>query len=85
MLKLICVKDIPQLRFVRQWRYWTMKNPNTIEDEIDAIRIALYEKTKDMTIKEFNEYVEKQTAPIIKKYGFKVASKIDGNVPDIGN
>jgi hypothetical protein len=66
-----------------------MKNPNTIEDEIDAIRIALYEKTKDMTIKEFNEYVEKQTAPIIKKFGFKVgfkvASKICGNVLDKGN
>ncbi|MDR1870361.1 MAG: hypothetical protein LBS60_00290 [Deltaproteobacteria bacterium] len=60
-----------------------MKNPNTIKDEIDAIRIALYEKTKDMTIKEFNEFVEKRTAPIIKKFGFKVASKIETKAPDL--
>ena len=33
----------------------TMKN-NSIEDELDAIRIKLYEQTKDMTSEEEAEF-----------------------------
>jgi hypothetical protein len=53
-----------------------MKNQNTIEDEIDAIRIALYEETKHMTVKELNAYIKKETAPINEKYGFKPISRV---------
>ncbi|MDR1051442.1 MAG: hypothetical protein LBP95_10265 [Deltaproteobacteria bacterium] len=53
-----------------------MKNKNTIEDEIDAIRIELYEQTKHMTPKEFIAFIHKQTAPINEKYGFKPISRV---------
>jgi hypothetical protein len=53
-----------------------MKNKNTIEDEIDAIRIELYEQTKHMTSKEFIAFIQKQTAPINEKYGFKPISRV---------
>jgi hypothetical protein len=53
-----------------------MKNKNTIEDEIDAIRIMLYEQTKHMTVKEFNDFIRKETAPINEKYGFKPISRV---------
>jgi hypothetical protein len=53
-----------------------MSNKNTIEDEIDAIRIALYEETKHMTVKELNDYIKKETTPINKKYGFKPISRV---------
>jgi hypothetical protein len=53
------------------------KNANTIQDEIDAIRIALYEETKHMTPEEFNDYVRTQTAPIIEKFGLKLISSIN--------
>ncbi|MDR1013059.1 MAG: hypothetical protein LBL38_02210 [Lactobacillales bacterium] len=53
-----------------------MSNKNTIEDEIDAIRIALYEETKHMTVNELNDYIKKETAPIIEKYGLKLVSRV---------
>ena len=55
-----------------------MKTPDTIEDEIDKIRLATYEKIKDMTPSQITEYYKRRTEPIIKKYGFKVL----GNAKD---
>ena len=49
-----------------------MKTPNTIEQEINQIRLAIYEKTKDMTPAQLTEYYKKSTEATIKKYGFKV-------------
>jgi hypothetical protein len=47
-----------------------------IEDEIDAIRIALYEETKDMTSQQFNAHIGKEIDPIFEQYGIKSVSTI---------
>ena len=60
-----------------------IKNNNTIEDELDRIRVSLYEETKDMTSSERITYIKAQTEPILKKHGIKpvhgVHAKSDGN------
>jgi hypothetical protein len=58
-----------------------MKNRNTIEDELDAIRVDLYEKTKGMTSAEANAYIREQTAPVNEKYGIKPVARASGNTP----
>ena len=52
-----------------------MKKPNTIEDEIDRIRLEIYEETKDMTSAELTAYYRQGTEATMKKFGlkFKVA------------
>jgi len=49
----------------------TDKKPtvDTLEDEIDAIRIKLYEQTKDMTRQERVAFINKGAREIIKEYG----------------
>ncbi|MDR1608065.1 MAG: hypothetical protein LBT38_06615 [Deltaproteobacteria bacterium] len=54
-----------------------MKSRNTIEDEIDAIRIDLYEKTKHMTPKELNDYIHTQNIPIYERYGITPVASIE--------
>ena len=49
-----------------------MKAPNTIEQEINQIRLMIYEKTKDMTPDQLTDYYKQSTETTIKKYGFKV-------------
>ncbi len=49
-----------------------MKNMKTIEQEINQIRLSIYEKTKDMTPTQLTNYYKKNTNAIIKKYGFRV-------------
>jgi hypothetical protein len=44
-----------------------------VEREVDAIRLAIYEETKDMTTEQINEYYRKSGEAAAKKYGFKVA------------
>ena len=51
-----------------------MKTPNTIEDEIDKIRLQSYEQTKHMTPEQHVEYIKQRTDPVIKQYGFKVVA-----------
>jgi predicted DNA-binding protein (UPF0251 family) len=51
-----------------------MKTPNTIEDEIDAIRLKNYEETKHMTPAQHAEHVKRNTADVIKQYGMKVVA-----------
>jgi hypothetical protein len=53
-----------------------MKNKNTVEDELDTIRIKLYEVTKDMTSSERVDYCLNQIKPVCEKYGFKPISII---------
>ena len=45
-----------------------------LEDELDAIRLRLYEEIKDMTPEEEAAYINAQTAPIIKQYNMKIAA-----------
>ena len=49
-----------------------MKTPNTIQDEIDEIRLRIYERTKNMTPSEITEYYRKSGEATAKKYGFKI-------------
>ena len=48
-----------------------MKTPNTIEQEINQIRLQIYEETKDMTVRERVERINKIGEAAAKKYGFK--------------
>jgi hypothetical protein len=49
-----------------------MKKPNTIEQEINQIRLAIYEETKNMTPAQRAERVNKIGEAAAKKYGFKI-------------
>jgi len=49
-----------------------MKTISTIEQEVNQIRLAIYEKTKDMTPAQITDYYMKSTEATIQKYGFKV-------------
>jgi len=48
-----------------------MMSGNPIEDELDAIRIKHYERTKDMTPEERIAYVNNKAEQILKPYGIK--------------
>ena len=56
-----------------------MKPSNPVEQEINKIRLAIYEKTKDMTPAQLTEYYKKSTEATIKKYGFKVITNANDN------
>jgi len=49
-----------------------MKLVSRIEKEIDQIRLAIYEKTKDMTPSQLTEYYRKSGEATAEKYGFKI-------------
>jgi len=49
-----------------------VKTISRVEQEVNQIRLAIYEKTKDMTPTELTEYYKQSTEATIKKYGFKV-------------
>jgi len=53
-----------------------MKTPNTIEDEIDAIRAKIHEETKHMTYAQRIERIKRRTDPIIKQFGMKVVASV---------
>ena len=44
------------------------------EDELDAIRLNLYDEVKDMTTDDMIAYLHEQTAPIIKKLGLEYST-----------
>jgi len=49
-----------------------MKSTSLIEQEINQIRLAIYEKIKDMTPTQVTEYYRKSGEATAKKYGFKI-------------
>jgi hypothetical protein len=51
-----------------------MKN-NNIEDELDAIRIKLYEATKNMTTEEIVAYTLNQVKAVCEEFGIKPITK----------
>ena len=53
-----------------------MKRANTFEDELDEIRVKLYEQIKDMTIDERVVYLKSLATPVRKEYGIKTLSQI---------
>ena len=59
-----------------------MKGINTLEHEIDQIRLQIYEETKNMTHSQLTDYYQKSGENSAKKYGFKIipsAKKTAGN------
>ena len=54
---------------------------NIIEQEIDQIRLDIYEKTKNMTPAQLTEYYKKSTEATIKKYGFKIVDNAKNKMP----
>jgi len=51
-----------------------MKTISPIEQEVNQIRLAIYEKTKDMTPAQITDYYKQSTEATIQKYGFKVVA-----------
>jgi hypothetical protein len=62
-----------------------MKTPNTIEEEIDKIRLAIYEEIKDMTPSQRTEYYRKSGEATAKKYGFQIVTSIASSNRKIGH
>jgi len=52
----------------------------SIEDEIDAIRLRIYERTKDLTAEELDEYYRKISERAAKEYGIKCIPTVDTKV-----
>jgi hypothetical protein len=53
-----------------------MKRSNTFEDELDEIRVKLYEETKDMSIEESVAYLKALAAPVLKEFGLRTVNQI---------
>ena len=49
-----------------------MKTANTIEQEVNQIRLKIYEKTKNMTPIQLTAYYQKSGEASSKKYGFTI-------------
>lgn len=45
----------------------------TFEDELDAIRLSLYEKVKDMTPEEEIAYLKAQVEPLYQEFGIRTS------------
>jgi hypothetical protein len=58
-----------------------MRNSRSIEDELDAIRVDLYEKTKAMTSEERVSYIKAQIAPTREKYGIHTINRVNAGKP----
>ena len=53
---------------------------NTFEEELDAIRLAIYEEIKDMTPEEEVAYFNAQAEPILKKYDLQTMNQIEADI-----
>ena len=51
-----------------------MKTISKIEQEVNQIRLAIYEETKDLTPAQRAERTNKIAEAAAKKYGFKIAA-----------
>jgi hypothetical protein len=61
-----------------------MRTPNTIEQEINRIRLEIYEETKEMTPAQRAEHINKYGEAAAQKYGFKiVASAKNSNTREV--
>jgi len=54
-----------------------MKTPNTIEDEIDRIRLEIYEETKDMTPAQRAERTNRIAETIAAKYHITRIARVE--------
>jgi len=53
-----------------------VKAISKIEQEVNQIRLGIYEKTKDMTPSQLQEYYRKSTEATIQEYGFRVVENV---------
>jgi hypothetical protein len=53
-----------------------MKSPNTIEDEISATRLKIYEQTKNMTQGEFVAHINSTANEVLKRHGISPAKMV---------
>ena len=56
-----------------------MKTCNTIEQELNQIRLKIYEETKDMTAAQRAERVNRIGEAAAQKYGFKIVASAKEN------
>jgi len=56
-----------------------MKTINKIEQEINQIRLQIYEETKDLTPAELKERYRKIEEEATQKYGFKFVENVNNN------
>jgi uncharacterized protein YneR len=54
-----------------------MRKLNTIEDELNRIRVEIYEETKHMTTEEIVDYFRKYGEEAAQKYGFSIAKPLE--------
>ena len=53
-----------------------MKRIPTFEDELDEIRVNIYEQIKDMGIDERVLYLKSLAEPVLKEYGLRTLNQI---------
>ena len=51
-----------------------MKSTSNIEQEVNRIRLKIYEETKNLTPEQYKERLDKITKAAAEKYGFKVVA-----------
>jgi len=51
-----------------------MTGISRIEQEVNQIRLKIYEETKDLTPEQYKERLDRITEAAVQKYGLKVAS-----------
>ena len=54
-----------------------MKTYKTVEQEVNQIRLKIYEETKDLTSEQYTERIRKIGENAAKKYGFQRISRVD--------
>ena len=71
----IIPKDVEEWSSVLRRRFCAMNNrtSNPIEDELDVIRLKIYERIKDMTPEEEVAYFRAQNEPIIRQFNLKMS------------
>ena len=55
-----------------------MAKMNRCEAEIDAIRLRIYEETKELTREEQNKRLRDKTQRLAAQYGFKIVQSASG-------
>lgn len=55
-----------------------MKTPNTIEREINNVRLRIYEETRDLSVEQRVNRVNQIAEDAAKKYGFKIIASAKG-------
>ena len=58
-----------------------MRNNNLVENELNAIRVDFYERTKDMSPSERIAYIKAKTAPVHDKFGIHTICRLKDSYP----